>query len=77
MMIRGLWECKFEAVIYLKLGDADVDSYTYEPMAALLDRWETIKKEKHSKHFNDQRKRRLFLQWKKCSGRKTWSYSRN
>ena len=38
MMIRGLWDRQFEAIIDVKLGDADVDSYKYEPMAAFLSR---------------------------------------
>ena len=39
MMIQGLWDRKFDAIIDVKLGDADVDSYKYEPMADLLARW--------------------------------------
>ena len=55
-MIQGLWDWQVEATIDVKLGNDDRDSYKYEPMAALLDRWETIKKDKHGKHYNDQRK---------------------
>ena len=43
-MIQGLCYQQAEAIIELKLGDAGTDSYKYEPMAALLDWWETIKK---------------------------------
>ena len=53
-MIRGLWDLQVEAIIYVKLGDADSDSYKYEPMATLMSRWETIKKDKHGKHYNDK-----------------------
>ena len=53
-MVRGLWYCQVDAIIDVKLGDADVDSYKYEPMAALLARWEMTKKEKHVKHCHDQ-----------------------
>ena len=53
-MIRGLWDRQVEAIVYVILGDADKDSYKYEPMAVLLDRWETIKKDKHGKNCNDQ-----------------------
>ena len=35
-MIRGLWDLQADAIIDIKLGDADTDSYKYEPMAALL-----------------------------------------
>ena len=38
-MIRGLWDCQFEAIIDVKLGDTDADSYKYEPMVALKARW--------------------------------------
>ena len=58
-MVRGLWDCQVKAL------NADADSYTYKPMAALLAWLETIKKDKHSKHYHDQQKhfRRLFSQW--------------
>ena len=53
-MVQGLWDQQAEAIIYIKLGNADTDSYKYEPMAALLDWWETINKYKHVHHCNDQ-----------------------
>ena len=43
-------------VIGIKVENADADSYKYEPMAELIDLWETIKKDKHGEHCNDQRK---------------------
>ena len=55
-MIQGLWYRQVEAIIDVKLGNDDADSYKYEPMAALLAWWKTIKKDKNSKNFNDQRK---------------------
>ena len=55
-MIRGLWDLQVESIIDVKLGNADTDSYKYEPMAALLDWWETINKYKHGKYCNDQNK---------------------
>ena len=55
-MVQGLWDRQVNATIDVKLGDADVDTYKYEPMTALLDRWETIKKDKHGKHYHNQRK---------------------
>ena len=50
VMIRGLWYRQFDAIIDIKLGDADADTYNYEAMIALLTRWEKIKKDKHDKH---------------------------
>ena len=58
-MIRGLWDWQADVIIVIKLGDADTDFYKYQPMAALLDWWETIKKDKHGKHCHDQGKRLL------------------
>ena len=55
-MIRGLWDCQVEAIIVVKLGDADKYTYNYEPITSLLVRWENIKKDKHGKQCNDQRK---------------------
>ena len=53
-MVRGLWGFQVDAIIDVKLGDADTDTYKYEPMASLLDRWEKINKYKHGKHCHDQ-----------------------
>ena len=55
-MIRGLWDRQVDAIIGVKLGDADVDMYMYEPITLLLARWEKIKKDKHGKHCHGQRK---------------------
>ena len=55
-MFRGLWDHQVEAIIDVKLGDTDADSYKYETTAALLAQWETIKKDKHGMHCHDQRK---------------------
>ena len=54
-MIRGLWDRYSEAIIGVKIGDADADSYRYEPMAALLAWWEKINKDKKGKHCHYQR----------------------
>ena len=43
-----------DSIIDIKLGDADTDSYKYEPMEELLAWWETIKKDKYGKHYHDQ-----------------------
>ena len=55
-MVRGLWDSQVDAIIDVKLGDADADTYKYEPMTAILTRWENTKKEKHGKLYHDERK---------------------
>ena len=55
-MVQCLWDRQVDAIIDVKIGDADADSYKYEPMTALLARWEMIKKDKHGKHCHNQRK---------------------
>ena len=56
MKIQGLWDRKFDSIVDVKLGDADADTYKYEPMTALLARYENIKKDKHIKNCHNQRK---------------------
>ena len=53
MMIQGLWYWYTCPIIDIKTGNADVDSYKYEPMKAILARWVTINKYKQSKHFHN------------------------
>ena len=55
-MVQYLWDRQVAAIIDVKHGDTDADSYKYEPMTALLARWETTKKDKHGKYCHDQRK---------------------
>ena len=64
-MIQDLWDRQVAAIIDAKIGDSDVDTYKYEPMTALLARWEKIKKDKHGKHCQDKRNFfcRFFFQW--------------
>ena len=54
-MIQGLWDSQVDAIIDVKLGDADADTYKYEQMTSLLARWEKINKDKHGKHCHNQR----------------------
>ena len=42
-MIQGIWDLQVDAIIDVKLVDADSDMYKYEPTTALLARWENIK----------------------------------
>ena len=60
-MVRVLWDRQVDTIIDVKIGDADADSYKYEPMAVLLSQWETIKKDKHVNHCHDQRKQFLMF----------------
>ena len=60
-MVQYLWDFQVDSIIKVKLGDADADSYKFEPMVALLSRWEMIKKDKHDKHCHDQRKKSPFV----------------
>ena len=55
-MIQDLWDCQVNAIIDVKIGDADADTYKYEPTASNLARWEKIRKDKHDKHCHNQRK---------------------
>ena len=56
VMIRLLWDRQINAIIDIKLGNADADSYIFDPIVALLDWWEKIEKDKHSKHLHNQQK---------------------
>ena len=52
-MFQCLWDHQVDAIIDIKLGDSDFDSYKYEPMAALLAWRKMIKTDKHGKHCHD------------------------
>ena len=56
VMTQGLWYRQADAIVDVKFGDADTDSYKYEPMATLLDWWETTKKDKNGKNCHNQQK---------------------
>ena len=53
-MVRGLWDRQVNAIIDVKLGDANADMYNYKSITSLLARWEKIKKENHGKHCHNQ-----------------------
>ena len=42
VMIRGLWGIQIYAIIDVKLGNADTDTYRYDTMAELLALWEKL-----------------------------------
>ena len=54
--IRGLWDRQTYAIIDVKLGDADTDTYRFESTKNLLAQWEKMKKDNHNKHCHEQRK---------------------
>ena len=58
-MIPGLRDHQVYAIIDVKLGDADMDTFRYDPMISLLARWKNIKKDNHGKHCQDQHKNRF------------------
>ena len=53
-MIQGSWDQQVEDIIDVKLGNANADSYKYEPMVALLGEWKIVMKENHGNHCNGQ-----------------------
>ena len=55
-MVRGLWYIQVDAIIDIKLCEADAYSYKYEPIESLLSRLETIKKYNRGNHCHNQRK---------------------
>ena len=55
-MIQVLWDQQTDVITDVKLDNSDADTYIFEPMEALLYRWEKINKYKHGKHCQDQQK---------------------
>ena len=58
----------FMGITDVKLDNAVADSYKYIPIAALLAQWETIKKDKNSKHCNNKQEQfsLFFFQYMRC-----------
>ena len=56
VIVQGLRDKYTDAIIDVKLGNADVDTSSFDPMAALLACWEKINKDKHGKECHDQQK---------------------
>ena len=56
MIIGCLWDRQVDAIIDVKLGDADADTYKHKPMSKLMVRWEKIWKYNQGKHCNNRRK---------------------
>ena len=56
ILIRVLWYRQNNAIIDVKLGNTDADTYRFEPMVTLPTWWEKRKKDKNGKHCHKQRK---------------------
>ena len=52
----GLWDRHTDAIIDVKLGDADTESYRFETMVGLLYQWDNINKDNHGNHLHNQLK---------------------
>ena len=77
VLIQGLWEHPTEAIVNVKFGDADTDTYKHDPMDKLLDCWDNQKKDNHGKQYHEQRKYFLvfFYLLMTCLERSPWLYS--
>ena len=49
-LIRGLCESQTDAIIDVRFGDADADTYKHKPMDKLVTRWEKEEKDKHGEN---------------------------
>ena len=47
VLVRVLWDRHIDAIIYVKIGNADTDTYRFLLMVTLMDRWDKMKKYKH------------------------------
>ena len=56
VMIPVSCNLKTDVIIDVKLGNSDADCYKYEQMAALLAWWESVNKDNHGKHCQNQQK---------------------
>ena len=56
VLIRVLWESQNEAIIDIRLGDLDCESYKKETIVTLLTWWGKEKNYNNGKHWHEQRK---------------------
>ena len=61
VLIRGLWEIHTDAIIDVRFGDSDAETYRKETMDKLLDHWEKEKKDNYGKHCHKQWKNSPFV----------------
>ena len=56
MSIRGLWEIQTEAIIGIRFGDSDAETWNKKGMDKCLPKWGKSKKEIHGQYCHDQQK---------------------
>ena len=56
MLIRGLWEIQTTAIIDVRFGDADAETYKTKEIDKIFPRWEQMKKYKYGQQCHDQQK---------------------
>ena len=61
VLIWGLFGRHTDAIINIKLGNADVGTYMFDPMVTLLECWEKMKTDNHGNHYHKQHKHFLCL----------------
>ena len=54
VLIQGILEHQTDAIIDVKLGYSDVDTYRFDPMDKILDHWDKQNKDKHGKNCHNQ-----------------------
>ena len=54
VLICSLRQKKTDAIIHVKLGDTDANTYGFDPLGKLLDYWKNKNKGQHGKHFHEQ-----------------------
>ena len=54
VLIRGLWEIQNDVIIDVRFGDADMDTYKYDPMDKLLIIWDKENKDNHGNNLHEQ-----------------------
>ena len=72
VLIWYLWEIHTDAIIDVRFGDSDADTYKYDPMYKLVDCWDKKKKDNQIKHCHKQRINIAPFpsQWTACLGRR-------
>ena len=61
VLIQGLWKSQTDAIIDVRFGDSDADTYRKEPMEKILARREKEKKDKNGNNCHEKRIFPLFV----------------
>ena len=61
VLIQGLWKSQTDAIIDVRFGDSDADTYRKEPMEKILARREKEKKDKNGNNCHEKRISPLFV----------------